>query len=207
MGADAGLRVAAYGSYYRVGHPETGPFEAVLASAVALGAPHIRVWPGQPGQRQRGRGLLSERSLRTAAASATWPRPNGSASSTNSTPTRSPTRTRRPYVCLQTVDHANVRSLWQPPRYAAPADNLAGVEALRPWLEYLHVFHWHLQTGERRPLAEGEDLWRDYLAQAGHPDRTRCALLEFVQDDAPEAFLRDAATLLRWLGNYPDASH
>ena len=60
MGADAGLRVAAYGSYYRVGHPETGPFEAVLASAVALGAPHIRVWPGQPGQRQRGRGLLSE---------------------------------------------------------------------------------------------------------------------------------------------------
>ena len=70
---------------------------------------------------------------------------------------------------LQTVDHANVRSLWQPPRYAAPADNLAGVEALRPWLEYLHVFHWHLQTGERRPLAEGEDLWRDYLAQAAAP--------------------------------------
>ena len=108
---------------------------------------------------------------------------------------------------LQTVDHANVRSLWQPPRYAALADNLAGVEALRPWLEYLHVFHWHLQTGERRPLAEGEDLWRDYLAQAAHPDRTRYALLEFVQDDAPEAFLRDAATLLQWLGNYPDTSH
>ena len=31
--------------------------------------------------------------------------------------------------------------------------------------------------------------------------------MEFVQDDAPEAFLRDAATLLRWLGNYPDTSH
>ena len=41
--------VAAYGSYYRVGHPKTGPFEAVLASAAALGAPHIRVWPGSQG--------------------------------------------------------------------------------------------------------------------------------------------------------------
>ena len=96
-----------------------------------------------------------------------------------------------------------MRSLWQPPRFAAPADNLAGLEMVRPWLEHLHVFHWHLQTGERRPLAEGEDLWRDYLAHAAHPDRTRYALLEFVQDDAPEAFLRDAAALLRWLGNYP----
>ena len=76
-----------------------------------------------------------------------------------------------------------------------------------PGLEHLHVFHWHLQTGERRPLAEGEDLWRDYLAQAAHPERTRYALLEFVQDDAPEAFLRDAATLLRWLGNYPDTNN
>ena len=108
---------------------------------------------------------------------------------------------------LQSVDHANVRSLWQPPRFAARADNLAGLEMVRPWLEHLHVFHWHLQTGERRPLAEGEDLWRDYLAQAGDPDRTRFALLEFVEDDAPEAFLRDAATLLRWLGDYSAASN
>ena len=49
MGADAGLRVAAYGSYYRVGHAETGPFEAVLASAAALGARLIRVWAGRQG--------------------------------------------------------------------------------------------------------------------------------------------------------------
>ena len=49
MDSDAGLRVAAYGSYYHVGHPETGPFEAVLASAAALGAPLIRVWAGRQG--------------------------------------------------------------------------------------------------------------------------------------------------------------
>src|SRR5207249_324086 len=41
---DAGLSVSAYGSYYRVG--QTEPFEPVLESAVALGAPTIRVWAG-----------------------------------------------------------------------------------------------------------------------------------------------------------------
>ncbi|NJN84846.1 MAG: TIM barrel protein [Caldilineaceae bacterium] len=45
----AGLAVAAYGSYYRAGHPESGPFEAVLESAAALGAPMIRVWAGRQG--------------------------------------------------------------------------------------------------------------------------------------------------------------
>ena len=205
MGADAGLRVAAYGSYYRVGHPETGPFEAVLASAAALGAPHIRVWPGSQGSDSADEAYFqkvvadSRRIGDLAQAeriSIVYEFHANTLTDTNAATVR----------LLQTVDHANVRSLWQPPRYAALADNLAGVEALRPWLEYLHVFHWHLQTGERRPLAEGEDLWRDYLAQAAHPDRTRYALLEFVQDDAPEAFLRDAATLLQWLGSYPDTS-
>ena len=175
MGADAGLRVAAYGSYYRVGHPETGPFEAVLASAVALGAPHIRVWPGSQGSDSADEAYFqkvvadSRRIGDLAQAERigiVYEFHANTLTDTNAAAVR----------LLQTVDHANVRSLWQPPRYAAPADNLAGVEALRPWLEYLHVFHWHLQTGERRPLAEGEDLWRDYLAQARTPNAraTRC---------------------------------
>ena len=44
---DAGLRVAAYGSYYRVGHEEPGPFQTALETAVAPGAPAIRVWAGK----------------------------------------------------------------------------------------------------------------------------------------------------------------
>ena len=49
----------------------------------------------------------------------------------------------------------------------------------------------------------GEIIWRRQRIS----ERTRYALLEFVQDDAPEAFLRDAATLLQWLGNYPDTNN
>ena len=40
--AAAGLRVASYGSYYRC----HGDFDAVVASARALGAPRIRIWAG-----------------------------------------------------------------------------------------------------------------------------------------------------------------
>ena len=126
MGADAGLRVAAYGSYYRVGHPETGPFEAVLASAVALGAPHIRVWPGSQGSDSADEAYFqkvvadSRRIGDLAQAERigiVYEFHANTLTDTNAAAVR----------LLQTVDHANVRSLWQPPRYAALADNLAGV--------------------------------------------------------------------------------
>ena len=45
----AGLSVAAYGSYYRLAASEASPFEEVLASAEAMGAPAIRVWAGNRG--------------------------------------------------------------------------------------------------------------------------------------------------------------
>jgi 3-dehydroshikimate dehydratase len=47
--ADSGVRVAAYGSYYHAGESEGvgGGFSAVCKTAVALGAPTIRVWAGK----------------------------------------------------------------------------------------------------------------------------------------------------------------
>ena len=51
MTRDAGLLVAAYGSYYRVGVSEADglAFERVLETAMALGAPTVRVWAGNRG--------------------------------------------------------------------------------------------------------------------------------------------------------------
>ena len=202
LGTDAGLRVAAYGSYYRAGHAESGPFEAALASAVALGAPLIRIWAGRQGSGDADETYFqnvvadSRRIADLAQAEQigiVYEFHGNTLTDTNAAAVR----------LLQAVDHANVRSLWQPPRYTTRSSSLAGLEALRPWLENIHVFHWHQQSGERRPLAEGEAHWRDYLAQASRlistRDHVHYALLEFVQDDAPEAFLRDAATLVQWL--------
>ena len=46
---DAGLKVTSYGSYYHVADEASLTFEAVLESAVALGAPLVRVWAGRRG--------------------------------------------------------------------------------------------------------------------------------------------------------------
>lgn len=183
--ADAGIEVAAFGSYYRAGAGE--PFEGVLATTLALGAPRIRVWAGRlgsAGEPDRA-GVVADlaRVAEMAAAEGVT-------------------------VCLEY--HANtltdtlestvdllaevpaVRPYWQPPIGVSAADALAAVVALRPVTA--HVFTW-TDTGRRLPLAAGEALWRPVLSAMG----SGYALLEFVPDDDPAAFARDAATLLDWL--------
>ncbi|MGH3748917.1 MAG: hypothetical protein ACRDT8_16140, partial [Micromonosporaceae bacterium] len=44
-----GLVVASYGSYFKAGPQGAEEFAPVLAAAVALGAPRIRVWAGDVG--------------------------------------------------------------------------------------------------------------------------------------------------------------
>lgn len=46
--AEAGLEISSYGSYYRA-DTDVGEFESVVTTAVALGAPSIRVWAGRVG--------------------------------------------------------------------------------------------------------------------------------------------------------------
>ncbi|MCC9078525.1 sugar phosphate isomerase/epimerase [Litorilinea aerophila] len=196
--AAAGLQVAAYGSYYRVGHDETGPFDAVLATAVELEAPRIRVWAGRQGTDTADSAywrLVIEDSLRIAELAAAAGIPIVYEFHRN-TLTDTSEAARR---LLQEVAHPNVGTYWQPPRGSMVAENLAGLELLAPWLRGLHVFSWHEQSGQRLPLAERADAWLQYLARAAALDRPMFALLEFVQEDEPAHFLRDAATLKGWL--------
>jgi hypothetical protein len=90
-----------------------------------------------------------------------------------------------------------VRTYWQPPQSLSVEEHLAGLESVLPWLANLHVFQW--EDGERVPLVRGKSEWARYLKKADEAGGTRYALLEFVQDDAPPNFLRDAATLREWL--------
>ncbi|HWM04215.1 MAG TPA: TIM barrel protein, partial [Actinophytocola sp.] len=48
--AAAGVAIAAYGSYYRAG--ESADFADVLRTALALGAPRIRIWASRHGSAQ-----------------------------------------------------------------------------------------------------------------------------------------------------------
>lgn len=197
---DAGLRVAAYGSYYRAGvAAEGGPvFERVLESAIELGAPTIRVWPGNKasGDASRAEREAITADLRRIGALAAKAGVTvatefhaGTLTDTNESAAR----------LLEEVAHPNVLTYWQPHNGEETAECVAGLRAVAPRVGNVHVFHWWPTAAERHPLAEGEARWAEFWPLLKAAPGERFALLEFVQGDEPEAFLRDAATLERWL--------
>lgn len=201
MTRDAGLQVAAYGSYYRLGHSEaTGlPFARVLASALALGAPLIRVWAGNGGPAQtddatRAAIVADAQRVATLAAAAGVV----VASEFHGGTLTETAASAHAFLCA--VGHPNFRSLWQPPNGQDDATCSAALATMLPYLANLHVFHWGPGGfHDRRPLAEGAARWRPWLAQVAAGGTARHALLEFVAGDAPDALLADAQTLRGWL--------
>lgn len=204
MTQEAGLKVAAYGSYYRAGWSEANglPFKQVLDSAVELGAPTIRVWPGVKGSAdvdENGRWAVIE-DLRRIAALA------GQVGVTISTEYHGGTLTDTNDSASQLlveVDHPNLLTCWQPHNGEETAECVAGLRAVLPRVGNVHVFHWWPTAVERLPLADGAARWAEFWRELGvaPAGRERFALLEFVQGDSEEAYLRDAATLVSWLGN------
>lgn len=200
---NAGLKVSAYGSYYRLrrDQDEEHPFEAVLAAAVGLGAPVIRVWAGdQPSEvvdaAERARIVEQSRRVADMAADEGIVVAYEYHSSTLTDTLESA------LDLLRQVDHPNIRTFWQPPNGMPPAESLAGLEAVAPWLSHVHCFHWWPTSQDRHALAAGEANWRPYLEKIAALPGDRFVSIEFVKDDAPEQFLQDAATLKRWLAQY-----
>lgn len=195
---DAGLEVAAYGSYYRCS--DHVPFSDVLNSAAALGAPVIRVWAGTKGSHEvlaEERAAVVENARRIADLAA-------EAGIKIAFEYHGDTLTDTPASAaelLKEIDHDNVYSYWQPLPTLSVEERLAGLELVKPRLANLHVFSW-TDKAERLPLAEGEALWKQYFALIDDLAHERYAMIEFVQDDDPHQLLQDAKTLHRWLADY-----
>ncbi len=199
MTADAGLTVAAYGSYYKVGHEEDSvPFEDVVATAVELGAPTIRVWAGSKGSGDADdeyRGLVVQDSQRIAALA-------GKAGMTVSYEFHPGTLTdtsESAVKLLEEVAHENIRTCWQPPSELEVDHCVESLKAVARWLTNVHAYYCDKASGESLPLAEGQDAWKRYLAVIAAMDGEHYVMLEFVKDNWPEVFGQDAATLKGWL--------
>lgn len=196
---EVGLKVTAYGSYYRAGHSEDQglPFQQVLETALELGAPIIRVWAGTAGsavstEDARWQVVADLRRVAEQAAKAgvhiATEFHGGTLADTNASTNQ----------LLLEVDHPNLYTYWQPLTGMSDETCLQALEQLAPRLAHLHVFHWRTPQ-ERYALADGAARWRKFLAAAWQVPGDRGAMLEFVQEDRPENFLRDAATLREWL--------
>ncbi len=196
--SEAGLSIAAYGSYYRLGRSEAEglPFERVLDTAAALGAPLVRVWAGDRGSLEadtayRNQIAAESRRISDLAAQA------GIAVGYEfheRTLTDTPESAVR---LLREADHPALKTLWQPLEPDAWESRLEGLRQILPWLSHIHCYKCH--DNIRLPLAEGEEEWMHYLQAVNATGRDCAVLLEFVRGDAPEAFLENAQTLKQWL--------
>ncbi|GAA4019307.1 sugar phosphate isomerase/epimerase [Allokutzneria multivorans] len=196
--AEAGLLVEGYGSYYKAGDTEPAAFADALRTAVALGAPVIRVWAGVTGTADTDparRAAVTEDLRRCAELAAV----HG-------------VRVAVEYhvqTLTDDIDSAtrlfdDVPALvpyWQPKETPHVDSCLKEVRSLLPKLRTAHAFSWGPDGfTERLTLAERADLWQPVLAELNADEQDRFVLLEFVLDDSVEQFHADATALLSWTG-------
>lgn len=194
--AGAGLSVLSYGSYF---HGDEGEdFAPVLESAKALGAPMIRIWAGRfPYEEcspeefsrcvkafQNAAGLAAKEGIAIG-----FEYHRGTLTQTHAGAA----------ALLDAISRENVSCYWQPNPDISLEEQLVEIDTLLPRLSTVHVFYW---TGKNvpHPLSEGLPLWEQYVEHLDKTGAPRSMILEFVEGDSPEAFLRDAATLRQLLG-------
>ncbi len=192
----AGLSVAAYGSYYRAGATPPAEFADVLDTALALDTPTIRVWAGNRGSAElteEERGQVVEDLERIAALAS---RQGVIVACEYHGDTLTDTCDSALRLLRETAD-SELRFYWQPLHGTPPADRQRGLREVMPRLRHLHVYNWRLEDRARLPLAQGLELWRTWLREVveNAPCQPVACLLEFVRDDSPEQFLQDAKAL------------
>ncbi len=197
---DAGLSVAAYGSYYRVGMPEQPSLEGVLETASALNAPTVRMWAGKgsstdldPSERARN----TEEALRIAETAKNYGVSISFEYHAN-TLTDSNESAEQFY---RECDHPNIMAYWQPHNGRTAQYCIEGLRTVLPRLSNVHVFHWISGRKNQMPLSEGISPWNDYFSIVLAAEGIHHALLEFVKNDNPGQFLEDARTMRHLIEN------
>jgi sugar phosphate isomerase/epimerase len=198
MTEEAGLRVASYGSYYHVGAENDVSFESVLVTAAELGGPTVRVWAGNRSSAEADEDYwnwmieesrrIAERAEQTGIAVA-YEFHSGTLTDTAASARR----------LLEEVNHPNLKTYWQPTVGMAAEECRKSLEMVLPWVTNVHVFHWGKTSNLRYPLAEGAAGWDRYLELITPMAGEHYAMIEFVKEDSPETFMKDARTLREWV--------
>ena len=195
-----GIRVTAYGSYYRVGtHEENAPcFEDIVTTAAVLGAPVIRVWA-------YNKGSADVSADEYAAVVADMKRICALAAKENITVTlecHNRTLTDEYHAALKLLcdaDCPNLAMYWQPNQFRTVEYNKEAAEALKDYVTNVHVFNW--RENDKMPLGEAVTLWKEYKAILDGGKRAHDYLLEFMPNGTPEELDAEAAALMKILEN------
>lgn len=187
---DAGLQVSCYGSYSRAG--EGGDAAAVVDTALALGAPTIRIWAGKRGSADADaqhweQVVAACRSMLEHAAG----KPVNIVFETHGGTLTDTLKCE--LELLRRLSHPQIGVCWQPPNGQLLEPCEEWLKEVLPWTHHLHVFHWWPTSAARLPLRDGAARWRRYLSIAR--DHAKYATLEFFKGDSVEQMRADAQTL------------
>lgn len=198
---DAGLSVVAYGSYYRLATPDQPAFESILETAIALGAPTIRVWAGNKGSADADEGYWQQVYDEARQIAEMAKQVNLSVSFEFHDGTLTDTA-QSALQLMEAVQHDNLAMYWQPPHRLSTEERIASLVSLLPYLTHVHVFQWHRNHPDLRiryALHEGQSEWQIFLEHLKDSEELHAVMLEFVRDDDPDCFREDAKTLLSWI--------
>jgi len=190
----AGLAVASYGSYYRLGDSEDLKFETVADTAVSLGAPVIRVWAGRKASADADAtywNAVIDDALRCADIAAS----RGLLIAYEYHPNTLTDTLETTLRLLDVTQHPAIRTLWQPIPGASVEENLRDIRALVPRLQHVHAFYWLPDFHNRRSMAEGHADWVQYIRVIRQAGKECPVLLEFVSDDDPSVLPGEATAL------------
>ncbi len=195
--AGAGLRTSAYGSYYRLAEQNEFGFEDVVASARALGAPTIRVWAGSRCSAEAD-AAYRERVVADSRHCADLAVAEGMTLSYEYHANTLTDTNDSAMALIEEVGHEALRSFWQPPNGKDTDYRLAGLKTIKPYMTNVHLFTWDADN-KRQALINGEQWWERFLAEIATTGRDHDVLVEFVVENDPENFKRDAEVLKAWL--------
>lgn len=187
--ADAGLEMAGYGSYYRLG--QDMDIRPSLDTCCALGATGMRIWAGSKPSAEleasERDALMAELAKAVEIAkdykvvlNLEWHKNTLTDENQSG------------LDVLTQIDSPYLRTLWQPTQALSFDERAEGLSQIVPFLSYLHVYYWD-ETG-RRPFSEGVEHWKKYFSMLDGEKRYY-ALMEFVKGDTVEQFNMDAEVL------------
>ncbi len=205
MTFDSGLKVSAYGSYYKFQeyNPDSrtkGPeMEAVLNTAEALGAPAIRIWAGETSAADASdswwRTIVEKTKEFADHASRRGIRIDFEFHSDTLTDTNESTK-----KLLADINHPEVKTLWQPYLSVSHVYRLEGIRMLLDAISNIHCNYFAQDPWPHmHVLEEGKSEWMDYLNILQKSGTERWVSIEHVKNHAVENFAGDAKTLKHWV--------
>lgn len=187
-----GIKVAEYGSYYKIGQSEEDLYSKVLDSCHGLGTDTVRVW----GLMNKNSDTVNEETYEKCVLDA-MRICDCDKNITVCLECHPQSLTDEYHSALQfikDVNRQNLKTFWQPNQFRPIEYNTDAILSLLPYIISVHTFSW--KRDKRYPLDFLENDWKKYIQLLG---TDKNYMLEFMHDGKLESLAETSKVLKDWL--------